>query len=446
MITKAQVIILLSIALTLFTLELQSQNPIKEKVSFNDFSIVEQNAMNKRWAKYQPYINLATLNGDNISGQLIRINSYEAVIYPGKEIVHSAEQAEKFIYIPIDEIERVISIKIEAKTEVTRGMIIGYGIGAGGLLTLSGGWMFISSFIIAGPIGSGIGAAIGSSGYKKKISDVLYLDQGSSEYSSDMLKLYKSAILTDSIKYPIGINELLTSSDLMGAVFPDKKIRISFAKSFGPNTIGKKLVETLQPTQVHIPSESPKGPRSFEFFDLAFRHKEHFIIGFQFNSYLSNHGLAFYGYSTSSSYFHYNFDIEKYNEGGIYLDYALKPMSRFFTKPYELLFGAGALIGFPSVALNYSYVPDVYTYAGSQSISNSSSGCIQGLQLRSSFHFFTSPDFSIFAGIEGNFYTRFTMEEISGLPTFDPDEDINIPEHELNFNSLKFKIGTSIYF
>ncbi len=146
---------------------------------------------------------------------------------------------------------------------------------------------------------------------------------------------------------------------------------------------------------------------------------------------------------TMESGFNYGINL---TENRLYAEVALFHVDRYLTRPFEVLVGAGLLLSNADWDLNYNYAnledPDniigdyIYTSQNYQ---------FQGLQLRSAFHYYFFSGLSCFAGFEANLYPSFTVSSLE-LPSPVIGETIVMPEHQLNFTSVRVKLGVSIYF
>ena len=123
-------ILLLSLVLLMFGVKLYSQEPGIEQqhISFDDFSIDEQEKIEERWRKFQPRIELILLSGDTISGQLVYVDDTELIIYQGHEIIFNPDISENLLHLSIGEISQIL---------VQEGGLPAKGIIIGAILSLS---------------------------------------------------------------------------------------------------------------------------------------------------------------------------------------------------------------------------------------------------------------------------------------------------------------------
>jgi len=141
-----------------------------------------------------------------------------------------------------------------------------------------------------------------------------------------------------------------------------------------------------------------------------------------------------------------NYDcLIDFTEHRIYTEYAFIHVDRYFTKKYELLAGAGYLMGRPEWSCSYYFNdytdPDNWIYDNAYHFQEDN---LHGVQLRSAFHYYLFPGFSLWTGLEANLFKPWTIETVE-FPTSDPGINISFEEHTLNFSSVRFKFGVSIY-
>ncbi len=392
--------------------------------------------INKRWEDLKPKIEVFMNNGDTITGQLAYVKDNQIVVFTGYGLLLDNIDTSCLIDIPLDTIKYILYNKGGSKHIWMIAGAISLGVaGSLGGLTLYGGWSYIPGIVLGG-LGTGGGALIGNKIQKSSKTETIYPGEKS--------VLKESAILSGKMDLPNNIDLLLASSRAVRKVFPDKHLRISFGMSIGPDMVNKGLTDMIESTSLPEITEYRYGPIAFEFFDISWRFNDRLILGGQIYLNRGDYTYLFY-----SEYHYnnppvknisYNYNIQFF-ESRIYCEYAIKPITRFFTKKHELLLGVGILTSHPYIDIDYAYVPD----GNIEYIGNKSDKTVSGVQARSSFHYYPYPGFSLFAGVEANFYKGLTIQEIN-LPTATPGISINIPSHKLNFSTVRLKIGTSIYF
>ena len=414
------------------------------KDSINIFTEQECEKIQERWDKFQPRVDLITFTGDTITGQLIFTNEVEVVLYPCHDIILGTDLLKDLIYIPFSEIDNVLlRTGGPAANGLISGAIIGGGVGFLGGLVLVPGWSIIPP-IVLGTLGVGGGLWIGNKIQNSNRSAILDLDQDNPEYAEEQLKLKKKAIFTDSIVLSQDINHVINHSRIMRHCFPDKHFRISFGLNVGRNVVKTDLEEMFASTTLPPMNEYRHEPLAIEFYDFSWRFQDRFIVGGQL---FLNMGYTYLwsDYNYSSSHYdeiYYNYTIQLF-EGRLYFDYVFRPVDRFFTKHFEFLAGGGIIFASPSVNFNYGYTSETMGDWGVSEFDNSCN--IKGVQLRSAFHYYPFPGFSLSAGLEGNLHQSITIPARE-LPTSAPGVTISMPEHKLNFSAFRFKIGASLYF
>lgn len=128
---------------------------------------------------------------------------------------------------------------------------------------------------------------------------------------------------------------------------------------------------------------------------------------------VNNSSASIYAYSheqnSDSSYDCYI----KFTEHRIYSEYAFIRVDRYFTKKYELLAGAGYLMGRPEWSCSYYFNdytdPENWIFDNSR---HSQEDNLHGVQLRSAFHYYLFPGFSLWAGVEANLFKPWTIERV----------------------------------
>jgi len=432
---------LIILFIALFCSELYSQETLTEplKPVSSEFTNFELEKIQTRWEKYNPPVDVVLLNGATITGELLSACKTEIIIYSGKDIVPERSKTDEMVHISMTEIDRVhIRKGAFASIGIITGASIGGGIGIffGTILAFSGSYFLP---VLVATLSLAVGGSLGSKIQNVNRESVLKLDPGSSEYKIELAKLQKLAVFSDSsLVYPTDIHSMLMSSRLMRSGFPDKHLRISFTRSIGPNNYGNAIKEMLESTT--FPSTEyhtiPPLIKGFELLDFSWRFSDRYIVGGQFIANFDTRNIFQTGYYNNEKYsYFYRFDFVSKN---IYSEYAFRPLNRFFTKPYELLLGGGVIFASSSREVGYnslSYYGEIpkETYP------------VYGAQLRTAFHYYLYPGFSLSAGLEGTFIENLSVPALS-LPTSDPDIRISLPEHNLKFSSVIFKIGASIYF
>ncbi len=121
------------------------------------------------------------------------------------------------------------------------------------------------------------------------------------------------------------------------------------------------------------------------------------------------------------------------------------PVDRFFTRRHEILAGAGFIASFPRIGF-YSYRELQGDPYFSEDAEMGETNKPLGMQLRAFYHYYPFRNVSVSAGLEVNFYQDLKVPAVF----FPSDEAVDLPPlleaHELNYSSLRFKLGLHLYF
>ena len=434
--------IIFSLILVILCVNLYSQDVATEypETKSGEFTKLEWEKIQKRWDKYQPRTDIVLLAGDTITGQLIYANEYEIVLYPSNKIMLNTDQFAELIHVPIKDIGEVYLMKGGlTSTGLITGIIVGGVSGFVVGMLVGQGWTIIPA-IILGTSGAAGGAWLGSKIQKSLRTSSLDMEKSGSDHKRKKTKLRRSAVYRDSLIYYQDIYQMTDNSKPMRRCFPKKHFRVSFGVSMGFNTTKDDLTEMFESTTLTPMDEFRHEPLAFEFYDFSWRFLNRYIAGVSIFLNKGNYTYLFHSdyYNNGSSY--YSYTIQMFG-AHIYGDYVIKPVNRFFTKPIEFTAGMGILYSSPSVTFNYSYYFDsdefYYRYNENHNI--------LGVQLRAAFYYYPFPGFSISFGLQGNIYEKVTIPAMV-LPTHNPAVTHNIPEHKLQFSSIRIKSGISIYF
>lgn len=424
----------------LFSSEIFPQNNSLAPVlrDSTEFTEAEWNKIQKRWDNHQRTVILVSLSGDTASGQLVSINDSVISIYPEKSILLTAEQAQNISHYPVSEIEYFFIKKKRSALPIwAYTTVAGAGVGTVAGLILSQGWS-VAIVVAGGVVSTGLGTWIGFKIEKAKKAKKLTLNKGHNDYPKNLKRLKKKMLYNDSIAFPMSFRQALDHSKLMNRTFYSKRLRVSVALSAGPNTIENSVSNAFASAGISKISYN-YSPIAFELPDVSWRISKRFIVGGQF--YFAGHSdiSDFYkpdAFSTTNE-LEFSYSINTL-EARLYLEYAINPIDRFMSKPYEFLIGAGVIMGSQSFDFtSFESLGDNYN--------SSENSAIQGIQVRSSFHYYFLPSFSLFTGIEANLYTNVNAPKLE-FSTLDPAKDYVIPAYDLNFNTLRLKLGTSVHF
>ncbi|MDD2634745.1 MAG: hypothetical protein PHW82_04530 [Bacteroidales bacterium] len=417
----------------------QSISPDSLSIEKHGLTVSEWEKVNKRWSKLQPSIFIVTTSGDTVVGQLISISSESLTICTDKIIPFNDFIEGKTKQIAINNISSIIFTKEGYKrTGLITGFIAGGGAGVISGLIVGQGWTVIPA-VLLGTVGATGGMFLG-----KRIQEIIKtseisMDSDPQKIEKYLNRLQKHAIHPDNLIADKDLNHFAKHSKNISKVFPEKHLRISFGLSVGPNFVKSSLDDMLSATSLPPITKYRTDPLAVEFFDLAWRFSDKFIIGGQLSLNLGNYSYLFYD---NHENLYYNNKIQNF-ESRIYFEYSPNPVTRLFTKKYEFLFGGGIVFANPSSKFIYSYTPDIATGDNIQ-VTKQYEPNLLGVQLRSAFHYYIFPGFSVSAGIEGNIIQPLSIDSYQ-LPTSNPTEFITIPDYKLNFSTIRIKIGASIY-
>lgn len=266
---------------------------------------------------------------------------------------------------------------------------------------------------------------------------------GRKYYTKAYQEVHKSAVYRDSLVIPPDLQEAFPHSQVLRQAFPQKHLRISVNVGMGGNGVQEDARKALEGSSPLSPMDGYETKRAVQLIDFSWRFLNRIVIGGQMAAQITSNYV--YGeYSEEFYYSAYNYDVN-FVEHRLYGEYAFFPVDRYFTRRWELMAGAGFLFGKPGWALNYSQSeysdPDNPVY---ESGIHEQSGSLYGFQLRSAFHFYIFPGFSLWSGLEANMYPPWSIHQVE-VPSNNPSVPFVLQEHTLGFSSVRFKIGASIY-
>jgi hypothetical protein len=279
---------------------------------------------------------------------------------------------------------------------------------------------------------------------RDKRSKKMVFPSANARYSELYLKLRKASVYEDSLIVPLDLEMAVSHSRVMKQAFRKKRVRYSIGVNFGSDVILNEIQNAIGESSLPYSYDSYGGNVNGELLDLSFRFFDRLIIGGSLFS-RSNYTNV-YGYSNNSAYdINYNYMVD-YVEHRLYAEYALLNTDRYYSRKFEVIAGAGLLLGNPEWRFGYSYYevqnPD---YESNGYFSYSYSDNLLGLQLTGAFHYYFFPGLSIWTAIDLNLNQPFVVPE-QELPTSGEQEPFILPEHELGFSCVRFKLGLSIYF
>ncbi len=386
----AKRLLLALLVLMSVSLDLQAQ-----ETGNNSLNPEQEQAIQNRWLESQPIILLRTDSGRQYTGQPIHAALDSVYLLPGSALPVGPEWYKDLQRISLNEIEEVL---------LQRG---------GSRLTRS------------------------------NIAEDLGIPQSDRFYSKPFQALRRASVYEDSLIMPGNLEEAFKHSKVLRQVFPAKRIRISVGLGIGGQGAGGDAQEALRQSQLPYPDNS-YGNRAFiDPVDVSVRFLDRWIVGGQYR--VNNSSEIIYAYGNEQNVDrNYDYYFE-FTEHRIYSEYAWIHVDRYFTKKYELLVGAGYLLGRPEWSMNYNFNdtsdPDNWLY---ENVWHVQEGKLHGVQLRSAFHYYLFPGFSLWSGLEVNYFKPWTIETVE-FPTPNPGVDISLEEHRLNFSSVRIKFGVSIY-
>jgi len=386
MILKSITLILL--ALALFMGEIRAQQ--------SDYSPKLWTVIENRWRESQPVIVVYSGSDEVFAGQQIHASSDSLFIYPGDGLPVGTQWVNDLDVVYVNEIDSVLFQ--EGGNKLTRN----------------------------------------------KRSKMLVFPSGNARYSAPHVRIREASVYEDSLYVPSDLDMAIKRSKVMKQAFRQKRFRYSLGVSFGRDVISENLDNMLDESSLPQSYDSYGAYTNGEFLDLSFRVLDRLILGGSLvtrNSYTN-----VYGHSNDQvSDFHYNLNVD-YREHKVYAEYAIVKTDRFFSRRFEILAGSGLLIGLPEWRLGINY----YNYEDPENVIfgdwyQNFDDLLWGMQLKAAFHYYFIPGFSIWTAIDLNLLQPFVVPELE-LSIPELEGSITLPEHELDFSSVRFKLGLSIYF
>ena len=278
---------------------------------------------------------------------------------------------------------------------------------------------------------------------RKKQSETLRFPPSSAAYSEPHMLLRNASVYVDSLYNPLRMDEAIAHSDLLRRAYRKKRFRYSFGVNFGGDVLTQEISKALGNSDLPQSYESYGGHVNGELLDFSVRFFDRLIVGASLNSRISH--VSMYGYASdeqSSLDFDYHVD---YRENRVYAEYAILNTDRYFSRKFEVIAGAGLLLASPEWRLSYSYYeyenPD-YSYDPYRYYNRNEK--LLGMQLKGAIHYYFFPGLSLWAALDLNLNQAFVVPE-QELPTSEGQDPILLPEHELGFSCVRFKLGFSLY-
>jgi len=383
-------LLLPAILILAYPLNLQAQDAMMGESAVEDWPAIQN-----RWIESQPMIIVFTDSGTQYTGQPIHAAYDTLYLLPGNKLPVGADWPDEMLRIPFNEIEEVL---------LQRG---------GNKLTRS------------------------------NVADGLGFPQTDRFYSKPFQALRKASIYSDTLVLALALEEAFPHSQILRQVYPAKRIRISVGLGIGGNRFARDAEEALRQSPLPHPESSYENRAYIDPVDISVRFWNRFFLGGQYRVNNSTTSIYAYNYGQNADI---NYDCYiHFTEHRIYGEYAFIHVDRYFTKRYELLAGAGYLMGRPEWSCFYYYNdytdPENWIYENAQYVQEDK---LHGVQLRTAFHYYLFPAFSLWTGLEANLFKSWTVEALE-FPSSDPEITIPMEEHTLNFSSVRFKFGVSIF-
>jgi len=279
-------------------------------------------------------------------------------------------------------------------------------------------------------------------GRKKRATAIDFPSSGA-RFSEPHVQLRNSSVYVDSLYNPHTLDEAFLQSDILRRAFRKKRIRYSFGVNFGGDVLISEIQNSIGQSTLPYSYDSWGDNVNMEILDLSFRFFDRLILGASLFSRSSVTDLYGNSYNEIRE-ISYDYRVE-YREHRIYTEYAILNTDRYFSRRFELIAGAGLLFGSPEWSLGYNYYDvqnpdyesDPYQYY-------SYSDRLLGLQLKGAFHYYFFPGLSLWTALDVNLNQPFVVLELE-LPTSGNQDPLVLPEHELGFSGVRFKLGLSLY-
>lgn len=390
---KRQLPVFYILLLSAFSMNLAAQDP---KASEGNSARQEQ--INNRWIESQPVIMVFSNDDYYIAGQPFHASIDTLYLYPSLGLPVGESLFQDLEKVAINEID---SVRLQK---------------GGNLMTRSR-----SSRIYQIP----------------KNNSKLY-------YTAPFQAVKTSAVYQDELVFPESIEDAFPHSKVMRQAFPKKHLRISFGVGFGGDRAIIDAQEGIESSQLSLPWGAYGQNVTVDILDISWRFMDRFIVGGRLLG--RNYSGHVWGdfYDGQFTDYHYSYDM-KFVEKGFYGEYAFLYPNRFFARRIDLLAGAGLLMGKPEWSIYYYFFDATdQDNVVHDEVRHEQTDNIFGFQLRTAFHYYIFPGFSLWTGLEANLYAPWTIEAVD-LPRTNPDVPLHLPEHSLDFSVVRFKLGIAIY-
>lgn len=356
----------------------------------------QEEALKKRWTRYQPVIALYYGESHPIAGQPIHVSRDTVLVYSRMDIPAGGNWQKHLVAVPIAEIDSVALQK-----------------GGSGIL-------------------------------RARKARAYHMQPGLPEATvSARQQLWNASVYRDSLPAAPDLPEAFSHSRLLRRVFPNKHFRISLGVGFGADVVTDDVSQALLQSTLGKPEQGYGNTTTIELADIAFRFLDRYMVGWQYMARPDYSNIFSYS-SAPDSYSDYSYRVDLF-EHRIYAEHGIFHVDRYFSRPVEWTAGAGIILARPEKSFYYQYA---YFPADGQIYDDyifyQMTGRLTGLQLKSAFYYFLTPGLSLFAGLEACFYQKWIIPS-HALPAPGTGGEITFPQHEINLNRFRFKMGISIY-
>jgi hypothetical protein len=361
----------------------------------SEFSPDKWDHIEKRWLDSQPVVIVYTRSQHILSGQLIHASSDSVFIYPGTGLPVGPEWPSDLVSIHVKDINHVL---------------------------LQTG---------------------GNKVWRKKRSKSLVFPSSNPAFSEPHIILHAGSVYEDSLYKPDVLEEAFAFSHVLRQAYPKKRFRYSIGANFGGDVVMDEIRKAMDESGLPGPDYDWSNNNTLEFLDFSVRLTNRLFLGASLLSRNTNSHVSGYAYNEVWD-IGYDYHLD-YREHRIYTEYTLLSPDRYFYRKFEVIAGAGLLLARPEWGMGYNYWdvqnPD-YDADPYQYFSHSAN--LLGLQLKTAFHYYLFPGLSIWSALDVNLNQPFVVPE-QELPTTPDLDPILLPEHELGFSSVRFKLGLSLY-
>lgn len=360
-----------------------------------EFTAEEWARIKLRWQESQPVVKAFTRSGEVVAGQQIHASGDSIYIYPGLGLPVGPHWQKGLVAVDVNEIERVLFQ----------------------------------------PGGNKLG--------RKRKAISMVFPPANAAYSEPHVELRNQSVYVDSLYHPPDLETAFGYSDVFNRAYRKKRLRLSFGASFGSDVLKQDILDVLGESDLPMTWDTWGHQANLELLDMAVRVTDRLILGGSLLSRLF--------YSSASGYYYdelreinYHYNVES-REHRVYAEYAILNTDRYFLRKFEVIAGAGMLFSKPDWRFTYRYYnledPDniygdeLYYYHSDR---------VLGVQLKGALHYYFFPGLSVWSALDLNLNQPFVVPQ-QELPLPGMEESFLLPEHELGFSGVRFKLGLSIY-